>query len=569
MDAQQFLAEFGHIANAPRGVDRLRELILSLAVQGRLVTQCATDEPAETFLAHCANHKKDLIAGKFIRRQTPVRNVFDKEKIFSLPSNWEWTRLGTLTTKLTDGSHNPPKGVAHGYSMISSQNVLDGRIDFSNLSRLLSEEDFLKEDERTQVKPGDVLLTIVGTIGRSAVVPVGTEKFAMQRSVAVISSPMVPEYLSIQLRSPIVRAYFNIHGKGTAQKGIYLAKLAELPITVPPFQEQSRIVVKVDELMALCEKLEAQQKDRRRLQNTLRQSTLQAVANSQSRQELKNTWARLEANFGRMFRAPEDIRLLRDTVFDLGLRGALLSDAKVNSSIEVSSDGAASLPDGWQWKTLADLSEYITSGSRGWRTYMSNVGDAFIRSQDIKNDALIFETPAFVSLPEKAEGKRTLVRQGDLLITITGGNVGKCAIVPALEQNAYVSQHVALIRLRNVWLTDFIHFWMINSFGGRRFLSRYIYGDKPGLNLTQVGSVPIPVPPKAACFDVLGSLRSYQKLGDQLEKHLRFKQELASSVAVAAVSNLAGIAIKQKEDEPRKAPQAELTAASVWVSPYM
>ena len=448
MDAQQFLAEFGHIANAPRGVDRLRELILSLAVQGRLVTQCATDEPAGTFLAHCANHKKDLIAGKFIRRQTPVRNVFDQEKIFSLPSNWEWTRLGTLTTKLTDGSHNPPKGVAHGYSMISSQNVLDGRIDFSNLSRLLSEEDFLKEDERTQVKPGDVLLTIVGTIGRSAVVPVGTEKFAMQRSVAVISSPMVPEYLSIQLRSPIVRAYFNIHGKGTAQKGIYLAKLAELPITVPPFQEQSRIVVKVDELMALCEKLEAQQKDRRRLQNTLRQSVLQAVANSQSRQELKNTWARLEANFGRMFRAPEDVRLLRDTVFDLGLRGALLSDAKVNSSIKISSDGAASLPDGWQWKTLADLSEYITSGSRGWRTYMSNVGDAFIRSQDIKNDALIFETPAFVSLPEKAEGKRALVRQGDLLITITGGNVGKCAIVPPLGQNAYVSQHVALIRLR-------------------------------------------------------------------------------------------------------------------------
>lgn len=72
------------------------------------------------------------------------------------------------------------------------------------------------------------------------------------------------------------------------------------------------------------------------------------------------------------------------------------------------------LPKGWEWKTSADLSEYITSGSRGWKADMTSARDSFIRSQDIRQDALIYENPAFVSLPERVEDKRTLVRGGDL-----------------------------------------------------------------------------------------------------------------------------------------------------------
>jgi type I restriction enzyme S subunit len=238
--------------------------------------------------------------------------------------------------------------------------------------------------------------------------------------------------------------------------------------------------------------------------------------------------------------------MLRDVIFDLALRGALLPDVTHEDSADSIADGATPLPDGWDWKTLAELSEYITSGSRGWQSYVSSIGYSFIRSQDIKHDALIFENPAFVSLPAKAEGKRTLVRQGDLLLTITGGNVGKCATVPALNQDAYVSQHVALIRLREPWLAEFIHIWMINAFGGRHFLARYIYGDKPGLNLAQVGSIPIPVPTPSACVAVLERLRTYQAMCAKLERQLKVKQETAAALVLAAVSSLTGIAIEQE-----------------------
>ncbi len=165
-----------------------------------------------------------------------------------------------------------------------------------------------------------------------------------------------------------------------------------------------------------------------------------------------------------------------------------------------------------------------------------------------------------MSLPEKVEGKRTLVQQGDLLLTITGGNVGKCAAIPALPYKAYISQHVALIRLRDPRLTEFTHFWMTNAFGGRRFLSRFIYGDKPGLNLIQVGSVPIPVPVHGDLSSVIDSLRRYQCLCDQLANQVATERTLASNLAAATITSLTGIAIEQSEDEPVKAPQTELLA---------
>ena len=249
---------------------------------------------------------------------------------------------------------------------------------------------------------------------------------------------------------------------------------------MPPAKEQARIVAKVDELMTLCDTLEQQQQQRRKLQNALRQSILQAVVTANSPNELQTTWTRLADNFGQMFSAQEDVHELRDVVFDLALRGAFLPEITEKIAGKNLNVDELPLPDGWEWKTLADLSEYITSGSRGWKAYIANSGDAFIRSQDIKRDELIFENPAFVTLPDKAEGKRTLVQEGDLLLTITGGNVGRCAPVPALSCKAYVSQHVALVRLHDPSLSNIIHFWMVNAYGGQHYLTRYIYGDKPG-----------------------------------------------------------------------------------------
>ena len=565
MDSQQFLAEFGHIANAPGGVVRLRELVIQLAISGRLVERIESEATASQAieaaagLRHIYEEELDL---RTTRMQPPLHS-----KPFSVPDHWQWTRLEQICLYIQRGKS--PKYVERSSTHVISQKCVQWSGFNLSSSRFVTDDSLDSYGKERFLCAGDLLWnsTGTGTAGRVAI-------YQYHENIAAVADSHVtvvrlancsPRYLWCVIASPWVQSRIqpshpdSLVSGTTQQVELNTSTARALPIPLPPIEEQSRIVAKVDELMTLCDTLEAQQQARRKLQNSLRQSTLQAVASATSPRELQTAWARLADNFGRLFHAPEDVRMLRDVIFDLAMKGTLLSDLSKDDLADSLKGEAAPLPQGWHWKTLSELSEYITSGSRGWKSYISNKGDSFIRSQDIKHDALIFESPAFVSLPEKVEGKRTLVRQGDLLLTITGGNVGKCATVPTLTQDAYVSQHVALIRLRDPWLADFIHFWMINAFGGRNFLSRFIYGDKPGLNLTQVGSVPIPVPTQSACIEILQHLRIYQATCEKLERQLRLKQEMASKLALATVSSMTGIAFEQ-EEEPMKAPQTELIA---------
>src|SRR4051812_12930086 len=111
-------------------------------------------------------------------------------------------------------------------------------------------------------------------------------------------------------------------------------------------------------------------------------------------------------------------------------------------------DGLSELPNGWVLTNTGELCAYITSGSRDWKKFYSSEGAVFIRTQDINTDRLSLEDVAFVNLPSKVEGKRSLVEPDDLLVTITGANVGKVAIVPEGVPEAYVSQSVGLMKLK-------------------------------------------------------------------------------------------------------------------------
>lgn len=548
MDAQQFLAEFGHIVNAPGGVGRLRELVLHLAVSGDLL-KIEIPENAAPLLERILQQKRQHPDKKrVIAKQAPV-----SPGLIRAPSHWSLCRLGDIALTITGGgtpSKNQP-GYWNGDIPWASVKDLKDLKFLDGTEEHITEEG-LRNSSSNLIPAGRVIVCTRMGLGKVAINRVA---MAINQDLKALelSAEVNPDFFLILYKTREVK------GAGTTVAGIKQDKLLALPAALPPVEEQVLIVAKVNELMALCDKLERQQHDRRKLQNALRQSTLQALASAKRPHELQESWQRLQANFGCLFSEPGEARSLRDVLFDLALRGLLLPASRLSSGAS-STEELGSLPSGWSWKTLAELTEYITSGSRGWKAYMSNSGDSFIRSQDIRQDALVFESPAYVTLPERVEGKRTLVRRGDLLLTITGGNVGRCAIVPALTNKAYVSQHVALIRLQDPSLSEFIHFWMVNAFGGRAFLARYIYGDKPGLNLTQVGSVPIPVPPAGSLTEVLKSLRRYQQLCDALETQLKAVQEIAPKLSGAAIAALTGLAVEQEREVALKAPQTELIA---------
>ena len=167
-----------------------------------------------------------------------------------IPNSWEQVSLKEISLKITDGSHNPPTKQASGYSMLSAVNIQNGSVLFENV-RYISDNDFQKESIRTNVEPGDVLLTIVGSIGRTAVVKDSYLKFVIQRSVALIKPILVnPKYISFAFRDPRFQKQLTDKSKGTAQKGIYLKTLGELKISLASLVEQHRIVDKIEELFS-------------------------------------------------------------------------------------------------------------------------------------------------------------------------------------------------------------------------------------------------------------------------------------------------------------------------------
>ncbi|WP_281085044.1 restriction endonuclease subunit S, partial [Segatella bryantii] len=238
--------------------EKLKKSILQEAIMGKLGTQDPNDEPASVLLDRIREEKKQLVKAGVLKKKDLVETPVDKNEIpFDLPDRWEWVRIKTIANKIVDGDHNPPKGLAgdSGYYMLSSKNINnDGLVELDSV-RFLSFNDWEKCNERTNLKKGDVLLTTVGTLGRSCVYE-GDTPYCFQRSVSIIQSFIFNYYLKYCFDSPFFQSLIDDKATGTAQRGFYLNQLEDAIIPLPPLAEQHRIVEKIEALFAEVDHME-------------------------------------------------------------------------------------------------------------------------------------------------------------------------------------------------------------------------------------------------------------------------------------------------------------------------
>lgn len=225
-----------------KSIINAKSKILDLAMQGKLVPQDPADEPAATML----------------RRINPKAKIItDNQQYRNIPKSWCWNLLEDICTKIVDGDHNPPPdfGSKTDFVMISASNIMDDNI-INHPVRYLTHEQFKLCDERTRLAKGDILLTTVGTIGRTAVYS-STDNITLQRSVSVMTVLIHNLFVKYYLDSPMVQKYIKANARGTAQKGFYLNQLCSLPIPIPPLEEQKRIVKKVRDLFDCLDEIES------------------------------------------------------------------------------------------------------------------------------------------------------------------------------------------------------------------------------------------------------------------------------------------------------------------------
>ena len=224
-------------------IKQTKSKVLDLAVHGKLVPQDVNDEPANELLKRI-NPKAEIIT--------------DNGHYQKLPEGWTICKLKDICSKLVDGDHNPPKGTKETteYLMLSAQNIVNDNIVYTNGVRYLNHDTFETSDKRTKVMQGDLLITIVGTLGRSCVFS-DNKKITLQRSVACLTPLIYNHFLKYYMDSSSIQKYMTTNAKGTAQKGFYLNQLEQLPIMIPPFTEQQRIVARIEKIFARLDVIES------------------------------------------------------------------------------------------------------------------------------------------------------------------------------------------------------------------------------------------------------------------------------------------------------------------------
>lgn len=578
MDAQQFLAEFEHIANAPSGIDRLKDMILDLAIQGRLVFSNESKESTLglfTEIRHWRANQSHLKKG---RRATIKTLVSDIEKPFSIPDHWIWVRNSEIFS-LVKGKNPKDLGADGKYPYLDVE-----ALDRGNIQR------YTNDEQAPRSTKTDILVVCDGS--RSGLVLDGNEGIIGSTLARIDTLPAIQPFVKLLFLHGYRR--LNAEKKGAAIPHLDTARLLTSPCGLPPLSEQESIVAKVDELMAVCDKLEAQQQARRKLQNNLRQSTLQAIANATSPHELQSTWARLADNFGSLFHAPEDVAAFRGLVLDLAVSGELLNiehrhpvtgadllDAIAEKRIEWSQGAEGQekkealamlkklrtqqvripedpLPEHWAWASLLQVSQAVVDCHNKTAPYVGE-GIHLIRTTDIRNGRMDLSSTRKISEETYAYWARRMPPKGGDIFFTREAPMGEAAIVPDGEK-VCLGQRSMLIRLFPELFSNRFLLYVIQSPSFQtRMIEAAIGMTVKHLRVGGVEDLVVPVPPKAEQDQIVAIVDALFRMCDRYADQLSRKQRIAASLAASAVSSLTGIAIEQ-EEEPMKAPQTELIA---------
>jgi len=375
-------------ASSVYGVRKLRELILELAVRGKLVPQDTTEKPASELLKRIHAEKAKLITEGKIKNDKPLPPITEEEKPFELAHGWEWIRLNELLRKIGAGS-TPLGGkqvyLNEGIPFLRSQNVWDEGLRLDDVA-FISPETHLKMSG-THICAGDLLFNITGaSIGRCAIVPesFGTGNVSQHVTIVRSVSKELLQFLHLVLISRHVQQTVMDVQVGVSREGLSIGKLGQFIIPIPPLTEQHRIVAKVDELMALCDQLETQHTNATEAHDKLVSHLLGTLTQSQSAEDFSANWQRIATHFDTLFTSEASIDALKQTLLQLAVMGKLVPQdpkdepasellkciqaekAKLIAEGKIKKDKTLpqisdeqkpfDLPQGWEWVRFAEIS---------------------------------------------------------------------------------------------------------------------------------------------------------------------------------------------------------------------
>ena len=495
---------------------QLKNSILQMAVQGKLVPQDPNDEPASVLLERIRAEKERLIKEKKIKREknpsvifkgadnTPYEKIGDEvrsladEVPFDIPDSWEWVRLGNIGETNIGLTYKPSDVTSDGVPVLRSNNIQNGQIDYSELLYVSC-----AVPERAYAHKGDILICARNgsraLVGKSAIVD--ADGMAFGAFMAIYRSSCNP-YIQLFINSYLFRG--QLEGATTTTINQVTQEMLKRQLCpLPPIQEQLRIVQKYTELQPLIAAY-SNAYDKAQILITafpeaLKKSILQeAVQGKLVPQDPSDEPA--EALLKRI--RAEKQRLIKEGKIQKDKHESVIF-RRDNSHYE-KLDGVESciddeipfeIPDTWAWSRLGSLVEVITSGSRDWAKHYSEKGSLFLRMGNLSRNSFELRLNSLkrVQLPEKAEGTRTALQAGDLLFSITG-EVGMLGLIPDDFETAYINQHTAMIRFLPLIRNKYLPYFLLTDYAQKCYKSNQ-HGIKNSFRLDSISNILVPIPP--------------------------------------------------------------------------
>lgn len=532
MNPEQLLAHFDRLSEATDAIPRLRRFILDLAVRGKLVEQDSRDEPAEELVRRIQvenGHTGDSFA-----------QLTKDDPPFKIPPSWAWIRLGNAAH--VEMGQSPP---SENYNQ-SGNGIpfYQGKTDFGVRSPIPR---YWCNLPSKLAQKNDILISVRAPVGPTNV---ASEECCIGRGLAALRANrgVYLEFLLYSLRS--FESEIAAIGYGTTFVAITKRQLVSFPISLPPLSEQHRIVAKVDELMALCDRLEASHAERESRRDRLVAASLHCLNNG-SDADIFRDHARFYFNhLPRLTTKPEHIQQIRQTILNLAVRGKLvpqdpndesasellkriqtektrlLREGKIGFEKPAIPAGVDELgfelKPGWEVARISQILAELQTGPFGSSLHQSDYqkgGIPVINPASIKDERL-------VPVETMAVGRETLKRLStfklrvDDIVMARRGEMGRCAVVTEREDGWLCGTGSLILRLPTCVSPRFLV-----TLIGSPFVREYLGGSAVGatmqnLNQSILLNLVIGLPPLAEQQRIVAKVDELMALCDKLDAQL-------------------------------------------------
>lgn len=550
------------------GIKKLRELILELAVRGKLVPQDPNDESASVLLEKIAEEKTQLIADKKIRKQSKSAIITDEEKPFETPYGWSVNRLIELSIlENGDRSKNYPNKsllVQEGIPFVNAGHLTNGMVDQKEMTFITQERFDLLSGGK--FRSGDILYCLRGSLGKSALVEnIATGAIASSLVIIRTYSGISHRYLMYYFDSPFAYYLIKKYDNGTAQPNLSATDLAKFIVPLPPLAEQHRIVAKVDELMALCDQLEQQTEQSLAAHQTLVTVLLATLTNCDIAEHFQTSWQRISDHFDVLFTTEASIEQLKQTILQLAVMGKLvpqnpkdepasvllekiaaekaqlIKDKKIKKQKPLpeitDEEKPVEMPSGWEYERIGTFGIVGTGStpSRSNTDYWQPAEYNWVSSGET-SEFFVNETKEKVSALAIKETNVSLYPAGTLIIAMYGQGKTRGQITELLSE-AGTNQACAAIRLVNDSLhhRDYVKLYFRKAYAELR--SHAAGGAQPNLNVGKISNTVLALPPLLEQHRIVAKVDELMVLCEQLKARLSDAQTTQLHLADTVVEN--------------------------------